>query len=339
MKKNIIPTFSDYSQCLIDRLKEEGRFGTSRTYSKTRASFLSFIKDIRMSEIDRDTIRRYNRYLAGRGVIRNTLSFYNRVLRAMYNKALKEYGFADAHPFDSVYTGIDRTSSRAASEKSIAILATMDLPEVHDREALSLTRDMFLFSYVMRGMPFVDMVYLKKSQIKNGVMTYSRRKTGRTLRIKVEGEALFIINKYSQKNGGSEYVFPILDDHHGRKKTFMPEEAYLRYSSSLSLYNRNLRRLSSMAGIADRLTSYVSRHSWATAAQNIGSGVSVISAALGHSSERMTKIYLGNLNSVIIDDTNRKLLDRLDRYCFSNMNKNVRKFRTSQLSVSTKETK
>ena len=337
-KTTSVPTFGTYSLRLVEELREQGRFGTSLTYLKTRASFLSFITDVRLSEIDPDMIQRYNRYLVGRGVVRNTLSFYNRVLRAMYNKARKEYHFDDARPFEGVYTGIDRTSSRAVSEKSIARLATMDLPEVRDRDALSLARDMFLFSYAMRGMPFVDMAYLKKSQIRDGVLTYSRRKTGRTLRIKVEGEALFIINKYSQKNSGSEYIFPILDALGGRRQTGTAEAAYVRYSSALSLYNRNLRRLSSLAGIAEHLTSYASRHSWATAAQNMGSGISVISAALGHSSERMTKIYLGNLNTVIIDITNRKLLDRLDKYCICSLNKKVRKVRTSQLSVSTKET-
>lgn len=117
---------------------------------------------------------RYNNYLRGRGVVRNTISFYNRVLRAIYNKALDEYGFPDLRPFSGVYTGVDRTQSRAVPAESISRLARADLGE---DASSSLTRDIFVFSYCMRGMPFVDVAYLRKSQISGGYLTYSSRFT------------------------------------------------------------------------------------------------------------------------------------------------------------------
>ena len=235
--------------------------------------------------------------------MRNTISFYNRVLRAVYNKAVREYGLNDCRPFRNVYTGVDRTCSRAVGENIVARLLSLDLGM--DR-GLSLARDLFIFSYSMRGMSFVDMAYLRKSQIRDGYLTYSRRKTGVTLRIRIEREALEIIRKYST-SGTNGFLFPILGENRGATQT------YLCYCSALSTYNRRLKRLAGLigTGTGERLTSHVARHSWATAARNTGSGVTVISEALGHSSERMTRIYLGNLDAGLVDEVNRRLLNRL----------------------------
>ena len=302
-KQKNLPGFGAYMLRLSTELEGEGRLGTSRTYAKTRSSFLTYLGggDIPISGVDARLMEDYNRHLRGHGLTRNTISFYNRVLRAAYNKAVLEFGLCDCRPFRNVYTGVDRTSSRAVDETFVARLLSLDLEE---DKGLILARDLFIFSYSMRGMSFVDMAYLRKSQIRDGYLTYSRRKTGVTLRIRIENEALDIINKYSS-SGKNGFIFPILGENQGTA------EAYLRYCSALSTYNRRLKRLAGLAGIGERLTSHVARHSWATAARNAGSGVTVISEALGHSSERMTRIYLGSLDSSLVDAVNRKLMERL----------------------------
>ena len=313
-----IPSFDEHSSKLIDQLESSGHYGTAQTYLKTRRSFIRFLNEykldskIQMSDISATLIDSYNQYLRDRGLVRNTISFYNRVLRAMYNKAVYEYGMDDRHPFDHVYTGIDKTTSRAISERSIASMLSLD---TRKNDSLTLSRDLFIFSYMMRGMPFVDMVYLKKSQIYNGNIVYTRRKTGATLRVKIEGEAKRIISKYVSLNPNSDYLFPILIcKHNDRRK-------YSRYCSALSQYNRNLKKLSSMAKVGESISSYVARHSWASAARNIGSGMSVISEALGHRSEHTTRIYLGNFDSTLIDHANMKLIVRLRKYASTRSDK------------------
>ena len=302
-KQKNLPGFGAYMLRLSTELEREGRLGTSRTYVKTRSSFLAYLGggDIPIKRIDARLVEDYNRHLRDNGLMRNTISFYNRVLRAVYNKAVREYGLSDCRPFRNVYTGVDRTCSRAVGENIVARLLSLDLEK--DR-GLSLARDLFIFSYSMRGMSFVDMAYLRKSQIRDGYLTYSRRKTGVTLRIRIEREALEIIKKYSS-SGRNGYLFPILGENQGATET------YLCYCSALSTYNRRLKRLAELIGTGERLTSHVARHSWATAARNTGSGVTVISEALGHSSERMTRIYLGNLDASLVDEVNRKLMKRL----------------------------
>ena len=369
------PTFGEYSLRLIGELREQGRFGTSQTYEHARRSFVSFlaeercgsnitdaagnsritdavcnhsasnsrdVADMSLDRMDKAVIERYNLHLRKHGVLRNTISFYNRALRAIYNKGVKEFCFEDRHPFSGVYTGVDRTRNRAVSESILALVALLD---TCDDAALTLARDMFMFSYAMRGMPFVDMAYLRKSQIKDDVLTYTRRKTGGTIRVRIECDVYKIIERYSGLTEGSEYLFPILCDAayglpegqlrksrmgcrscvagtgynpeagHSPESGSSPAVLYTRYRSGLTSYNRNLKRLAAMAGIGENLSSYVARHSWATAARGIGSDVPVISEALGHSSERMTRIYMGSLDSVLVDNTNRRLLDRLKECC------------------------
>ena len=167
---------------------------------------------------------------------------------------------------------------------------------------LSLARDLFLFSFYTRGMSFVDMAYLRRGHIRDGRIRYVRRKTGQEIVIRVEPEMQRIIERYA--DGERPYVFPVL-------KSENPEKAYAEYRTALTYYNRLLKRLCTLAGIPQRLSFYTARHSWATAARNHQVPVSVISAGMGHTSERTTQIYLTMLENSLIDNANRGILESL----------------------------
>ena len=145
----------------------------------------------------------------------------------------------------------------------------------------------------------MDIAYLKKDNIRSGVITYARRKTGQQLAIRVEPAIKKIIERYCCET--SPYVFPILT-------TSEPRQAYEEYRLAINNYNRLLRRLSNMLPAECKLTSYTSRHSWATAARNHNIPISVISAGMGHSSEQTTQIYLTMLENSVIDDANQGLI-------------------------------
>ena len=100
------------------------------------------------------------------------------------------------------------------------------------------------------------------------------------------------------------YVFPILNSEN-------PGEAYAEYRIALTYYNRLLKKLCTLAGIPQRLSFYTARHSWATAARNHQVPVSVISAGMGHTSERTTQIYLTMLENSLIDNANKGILESL----------------------------
>lgn len=105
-----------------------------------------------------------------------------RIMRGIYNKAVRQKLVEQSHPFTEVYTGIDRTRKRAVSESVISQLYKLNLTE---GTPLALARDIFIFSYCTREMAFVDIAYLKKENIQNGMICYARRKTGQLLGVRI----------------------------------------------------------------------------------------------------------------------------------------------------------
>ena len=284
------------------KMKEEGRHSTAHNYLSAANSLAVFLggKDIPVCAVTARIMEHYGRWLTGRGVCRNSLSFYMRVLRAAYNKAAGEGLTRQAYPFRNVYTGIERTVKRAVSEETVSALYRIPL---RDRSPLSMARDLFLFSYCARGMAFVDMAYLRKSDICGGILSYRRHKTGQRLEVRMESIMDKIVQRY--RDVSSSYVFPILRE--GNDEAV----SYRKYRTMLRYYNSLLKRLSAISGIGLRLTSYTARHSWATAARAHGIALPVISAAMGHTSEKTTAIYLAAIDSGTIDDANRKIIGKL----------------------------
>jgi len=161
----------------IASLKRSGKLRTSETYMTTFSSFMKFMKgkDILLSNLDSDLMVAYEAHLKERGVSLNTISFYMRILRATYNRAVEKGVTRQRYPFKHVYTGIEKTVKRAVTFKVIKQIKEMDLSY---SSSLEYARDMFLFSFYTRGMSFIDMAYLKKTDLENGVLTYRRKKTG-----------------------------------------------------------------------------------------------------------------------------------------------------------------
>lgn len=293
----------DYMRTQIGCLRASNRLGTAKNYEKTMRSFRQFLGDqqLPLSAMTEQVIADYNAFLVQRGLVRNSVSFYMRVLRAMYNKAVRQKLIEQQHPFMDVYTGVDRTRKRAVSESIVAQLNRIQLPE---GSQLALCRDLFVFSFCARGMAFVDMVFLRKKDMQDGTICYARRKTGQLLTIKIEAPIQRIVDRYLNLMQDSIYLFPIIT-------ATDPHEAYYQYHAALNNYNRQLEQLAKLIPSAGRLTSYTSRHSWATAARNHNVPISVISAGMGHTTEQTTRIYLSSLENSIIDDANRLILDSL----------------------------
>ena len=291
----------EFMENQICMMRNANRLGTAYNYEKTKKNLTEFLEgvDIPFTKVDEQFISEYNAFLIRRGMVRNSVSFYMRILRAVYNKAVRQRVVAPGNPFVDVYTGVDKTHKRAVSESVISQLYKLDL---FSGTQLAMARDIFIFSYCTRGMAFVDIAYLKKDNIQNGVICYARRKTGQHLSIRLEPAIKKIIERYSCYT--SSYVFPILT-------TSEPKQAYEEYRLAINNYNRLLRKLAEMLPSGCKLTSYTSRHSWATAARNHNVPISVISAGMGHTSEQTTQIYLKSIEDNEIDDANASLIEML----------------------------
>ncbi len=291
----------DYIRTQVEQLRASNRLGTAKNYEKTMCSFAEFLGDIQLplSALTEQVVTDYNAFLVQRGLVRNSVSFYMRVLRAIYNKAVRQKLIEQQYPFAEVYTGIDRTRKRAVPE---SVIMQLHRWELKPNSPLALCRDMFIFSYCTRGMAFVDIAYLKKSNLQNGMICYARRKTGQLLSVRIEPSIKRIIDRYAESE--SPYVFPILS-------SLDATEAYEQYQVALNTHNRLLGILSEMLGGGCKLTSYTSRHSWATAARNHNVPISVISQGMGHTSEQTTQIYLTMLENSVIDDANKGIISDL----------------------------
>ena len=291
----------DFMKNQIRLMRNANRLGTALNYEKTMKNFTEFLGGVNLpfSAMTEQLIADYNAFLVQRGMVRNSISFYMRIMRAVYNKAVRQKLVEQSHPFTEVYTGIDRTRKRAVSESIIAQLHRLEL---EPGSPLAFCRDMFIFSYCTRGMAFVDIAYLSKSNLQNGMICYARRKTGQLLSVRIEPSIQRIIDRYSDSD--SSYVFPILT-------SLDTTEAYEQYQVALNTHNRLLGRLSEILGCGCKLTSYVARHSWATAARNHNVSISVISQGMGHTSEQTTQIYLTMLENSVIDDANKGIIGDL----------------------------
>ncbi len=285
---------------IITRLRANGKLRTSETYTATLNSFRKFCgcKDIMIDCMTPALMESYEAWLRQRMVAPNTISFYNRVLRAVYNRAVEQGVTDDSRPFRHVYTGIDKTVKRALPLPAIRRIKALDLSF---DPVLDYARDMFMMSFYLRGMSLIDMAFLHKSDLRDGSVTYRRRKTGQQLVIGWTGEMQHIIDKYPENSTG--YLLPII-----RRPGTNERCTYRNVGYNI---NRSLKKIAVMIDVHIPLTLYVARHSWASAARTKGIPLNVISEGMGHSSESTTRIYLASLDTSVIDRANALILSSL----------------------------
>ena len=291
----------NFMQSIIAQLQQMGKQRTSETYRCTLKSFIQFRedKDVLLEDIDSDLMLMYEAYLRNKGLTKNSTSFYMRILRAVYNRAVEKDLTTNRNPFKHVYTGIDKTIKRAIPLKVIKQIKNLDLSL---QPSLDFARDMFLFSFYTRGMSFVDMAYLKKKDLANGILSYRRRKTGQQLFIRWEKCMQEIVEKYDTSQ--SNYLLSII-------KPFNEIDERTQYQNAMYLINRKLKDIGKMIGAQLPLTMYVARHSWASVAKNKNVPISVISEGMGHDSEMTTQIYLASLDTAVVDKANNMILNSL----------------------------
>lgn len=290
----------NYTECLIAKLQQSQRVRTAETYRSMLLSFMEYREeeDILLEHLSSGIVEGYEAWLKSRGLLLNSISYYMRILRAIYNRAVDDGAIENCKPFKRVYTGIAKTRKRALPLDAIKRFKELDLSK---EPKLAHARDMFLMSFYLRGMSFVDMAYLKKSDLKDGYIRYQRRKTNQALIIEWTPEMQAITDRYQDEQ--STYLLPIIRKHRGTERS--------AYKNANSKINRNLKLVAERLGIHFPVTHYMARHSWASIAQSEGIPLSVISEGMGHDNESTTRIYLSGIDTCEVDKANRKLLNSL----------------------------
>lgn len=282
-------TFQEYASIRSDALMVQGRKSTAYHYDAAIKKFTKIIGFVPIRKLSSEHIMRLDEAIRAQGVMENTALFYMRTLKAIYNHAVKAGFVKDKEPFKYVKSGVAKTKKRAITESQIRKIYKMEL----DKPKLVFARDMFILSFLLRGIAPVDMMKLKKSNIVNGcVLVYKRSKTKKDLKIKIEDKAKAIIKKYEVKD--NDRLLPL-------------DENQIKY------ININLKKVGEKAGIDFPLSLYVARHTWATLSRFHNVPISVISSGMGHSNEQITQVYLSEIETSVVDRYNKKLIDSVFR--------------------------
>ena len=290
-----------FSRKLISEMRKIGKRATANRFEISLKSLLRYTEgnEIAWSDLTSTFILGYEEFLLRRGLCRNSTSCYMRNLRSVVNRAIEQDYEVPRNPFKHVYMGVDKTVKRAVPLATVCKIRDLDLTGY---PSLDFARNVFMFAFYTRGMSFVDIAFLKKSDVSNGVITYSRRKTRQQLRVRIEPVTRKIIESFGKNE--SQYLLPILSDG--------GESVELQYVNAYNRVNRNIQKIGKMLGLETKLTLYVARHAWASIAHTNNVSLSTISKAMGHDSENTTLIYLQSLDTSSVDKANSDIIRMMD---------------------------
>ncbi|KAK6023698.1 site-specific recombinase, phage integrase family [Ostertagia ostertagi] len=294
-------TFFEHSTQIIAGLTEAKRLGTRDSYQDAVGAVEKFhgSKELTFEQIDYEFLMRFENKYYAKGNTANGLAVYMRSIRAVYNSAIKAKIVArDLYPFRDYKIKTTPTRKRALSLEQLNRIINLVLDK---DDPLFSARNFFVGSYMMYGMNFTDMAYLTEANIVDGRIQYRRNKTSKLYDIKIIPALRTILNHYRKQSSGTAHVFRII-------KRTSAEEQRRDIEWARKRYNKKLKEIAKLCGISGNLTSYVSRHTFATQAMLRKIPLLAISAMLGHSSVKTTQIYLQDLPTQQLDDYNEQIL-------------------------------
>ena len=305
-----------FTQCAIKyivKLKEEGRYSTAHVYKHALRSFTEFCggTDVSFRQINRENLKRYNRYLYEHNHKPNTVSTYMRMLRCIYNRGVDAGHTPYIHRlFRGVYTGVDTRQKKALPTGELHALLYKDPKSDKLRKTQAIANLMFLFC----GMSFADFAHLEKTALEQNILHYNRIKTKTPMCVEILDTARDTIkslrNRLPPQPGCPDYLFDILCGDKPRKDV----RSYREYQSALRNFNNSLKSLARTLKLSSHVTSYTLRHSWATTAKYRGVPVEMISESLGHTSIKTTQTYLKGFELRDRTEVNRKNLFYVKNY-------------------------
>lgn len=294
-------SFYSYTEQLINELNQAHRYGTARSYKGVVSVLKEYAgkRELSFKNVNYQFLTKFEINHIAKGNSYNGLSVYLRAIRAIYNKAIKA-GIVDRelYPFEAYKIKSEPTEKRALEWEKFRKIIELDIPPEHE---YFNARNYFVASYMMYGINFSDLAYLKKENIVNGRIKYRRRKTSKLYDIKITDNLNKILTHYLEMNNPFGYIFPII-------RSDNPQSQDKSIQWARSRYNRKLKKIAKMCGIEEKLTSYVSRHSFATQAMLQEVPLNAISTMLGHSSLKTTEIYLKSLPTNILDEFNERII-------------------------------
>lgn len=281
------------------RFTELKKPSTRLTYKRTLKHIETFISNGHsnsLDEVNKAWLTAFDNYLAESNPAPNARALHFRNLRAVFNYAIDEE-LTSNYPFRRFKIKTVKTEKRSLSVETLRQILTYPIEEWQ-----LAYRDMFQLSFMLMGINFADMLNLEKNAMREGRIVFNRHKTARLYSMKVEPEAMELIEKYA----GEDHLLSIMDS----------RKDYLQY---IRQTNNALRKIgdcerSGLGGkkthnaICPDLSTYWARHTWATIAASLDIPKETIAAALGHGGNTVTDIYI-DFDRRKVDEANRKVLD------------------------------
>ncbi|MEG1934453.1 MAG: site-specific integrase, partial [Rikenellaceae bacterium] len=255
----------------INEKKRIGKIGIAEAYQSTLRSLQRYIGEERITfdDINLTFLRSYENFLISTGAVQNTINYYMRNLRTIYNRASDDGIISHQNnPFHKYSIRNVKTVKRALKKDEVRRIAHLDL---YKDPQLEEARDFFMFSFYTQGMAPIDILYLRHTDIIDNVIYYQRHKTQQPIQIAITEPIQKLLNKY---NIDQEFVLPMIN----RNQMYSLRK---RYKSAYSQINYHLKKVAALANINTTLTAYVARHSWASIAKEDGAPTAVLSEGLG----------------------------------------------------------
>lgn len=289
-------TFKVFADKVIKQMFEANRTGNALVYKTAVDRLINYCgNDVSFTEINYQLLDEFKHHLITSGLKLNSIANYFRSIRAIYNKAIKlKVVDRSYYPFYDITIKSEKTSKRAISKEEL--INVVHIP-VDEQSTTWKSLNCFLLSFYLRGISFTDLAYLKDSNIVNGRIEYKRRKTHKYYSVKLFRQAEIIVKMFSTE--GNTYLLPILTDDIIEDSL----EAKKIISQWIKTTNKYLKRLSIKSGLTTPITTYTSRHSFATIAKRLGYSNELIAEALGHEyGNKITNIYLDTFDTEVLDN-------------------------------------
>lgn len=281
---------------VMERFADAKKDSTRLTYGRTIAHVKCFCAEQSPSldDIGPGWLSDFDNHLRRSNPSPNSRALHLRNLRAVFNYAIDE-GLTHNYPFRRFKIKTVETAKRNLSASQLRDLFSYDVDEWQEPY-----RDIFALSFMLMGINFADLLNLKATQLHSGRIDFNRAKTGRLYSMKVEPEAMALIDKYK----GRDHLLFFMDTRADYLQFIRQTNHALKSIGTNSIKGRKPCAAARFPG----LSTYWARHSWATIAASLDIPKETIAAALGHGGHSVTDIYI-DFNRGKVDKANRKVLD------------------------------
>jgi len=286
-----------FLNCFQSFMSKKDKRSTKEIYQHTLSRLRAFcdVESLKFEDITPEWLSCLEASMAKTSPSKNARNIHLRNIRAVFNFAI-DNGYTTAYPFRRF-----KIRPEATRKRSLPVDDLRELFSCPVEKYAEIYRDMFKLIFYLIGINTVDLHRLKNIT-HDGRIEYKRAKTGKLYSIKVEPEAMEIIEKYRGEKG-----LLCIADRWSDHRNF-------RHQCNKALQNIGEFERKGRGGkkiITSRwpeLTTYWARHSWATIAASLDIPKDTIAHALGHGNNTVTDIYI-DFDQRKVDEANRRVLD------------------------------